>query len=409
MKNILFIETNTTGTGSEAMQLAKEKGFEVHFWTSSFEQYSSMTENHPRKIADECLLIDTYDIHKMKHRIMEEELDYSGILAFDDYHLLPVAALAAEFNLPGHDIDSLEKVRNKGKMREHLTKNGFNLLLQPEYTIVSSIEEVEQLRLQYPCVIKPVDDSGSNGVTFCENKDQLLRALEDEFKRERNERGYRLEKKWLIEEFINGKEYSAEMLYTNLGWKLVSITEKETYGKHLVECGHVTGSIDTPINNLEDKLTEMLKIFGLNFGAAHIEFFIKEDNLYLVEINPRLAGDCIPELVELATGINMVEHVLCQAIGEKEEIGTKKEKYAAIQFALPKSLGEYREINAVEEVEKVNGFIRISINKLPYKSSGIKNSYHRLGYLITKADTKEEAQNTAKNAIDILEWSVISG
>lgn len=410
MKNILFIETNTTGTGSKAMKIAKDKGYKVHFWTSNFDQYNSMQkDDHPSKIADEYLVIDTYDIEKMKREIRENRLFFSGILAFDDYHLLPAAALANEFKLPGHKACSLEIVRNKRKMRDHILNNKFSLIFQPEYNTVSSIQDLDKLQLNFPCVIKPVDDSGSNGVTVCKNEEQLRNSLVTEIKRKTNERGYQLAEEWLIEEFITGKEYSAEMIYTDFNWKLVSVTEKETFGDHSVECGHITGRFDFPFIDLEKKLSKLLELFGLDFGAAHIEFFVVENSIYLVEINPRLAGDCIPELVEIATGINMVEHVVLQAIGERLDIGNKKEKFASIQFALPVSLGVYKEVKGVEKVKDTKGFVRISINKLPYISTGIKSSYHRLGYIITIGDTKEEAQKAAKEAINSLEWSVSNG
>ncbi|PGE96126.1 phosphoribosylglycinamide formyltransferase, partial [Bacillus toyonensis] len=60
MKNILFIETNTTGTGAKAMKIAQKKGYKVHFWTSDIKQYDAIKVNNPLDIADEILTIDTY-------------------------------------------------------------------------------------------------------------------------------------------------------------------------------------------------------------------------------------------------------------------------------------------------------------------------------------------------------------
>ncbi|MDP5274852.1 ATP-grasp domain-containing protein [Chengkuizengella axinellae] len=406
---ILFIETNTTGTGSEAMKIAKEKGYEVHFWTSDFDQYKTMEDNHPQKLADESLVIDTYDVDKMKEFIKKNHLNYSGILAFDDYHLIPAAVLAEHLHLPGHQIPSLEKVRNKRKMRDHIRKNKFKQISQPKYSVVSSMEDIEKMSLKYPCVIKPVDDSGSNGVTICKSEEQLRNSLRKEMKREINERGYQLEKEWLIEELIVGKEFSAEMIFSNSKWNLISITEKETYGSHSVECGHVTGSLNIPVNNLQDKLANLLHLFELDFGSAHIEFFIDENDVYLVEINPRLAGDCIPELVEISTGVNMIEHVVNQSIAIDIGIQNKKRKYASIQFALPLTSGKYVAVKEKRRIKNMAGFIRMSINKLPYHSTNIRSSYNRLGYIITKGDSKEEAQKKAKEAINLLEWSVVNG
>lgn len=74
-----------------------------------------------------------------------------------------------------------------------------------------------------------------------------------------------------------------------------------------------------------------------------------------MEINPRLAGDCIPDLVEMATGVNMVEAVLDQAVGISIQIETQRSKSAAIQFCIPEQLGTYVEIHNVEQAENVTG------------------------------------------------------
>lgn len=407
MKNILFLESNTTGTGAKAMKIAKEKGFKIHFWTSDFKQYYSMGEDNPGNIADEFLIVDTYNVDKMKSIIKEKNFNFSGILAFDDYHLLPTALLADELDLPGHQPYSLEMIRNKRKMRDYIVQNKFNLISQPAYDVVTTLEDINHLKLNFPCVVKPVDDSGSNGVTVCKNKEQLRNALIIEMKREQNERGYQLAREWLIEELIVGNEFSAEMIYHDSKWKLISITEKETFGEHSVECGHVTGAVDFSNINIEEIFSKLLELFELRFGATHIEFFIHNSDLYLVEINPRLAGDCIPELVEIATGVNMIEHILMQSIGKNADISIKNNEYASIQFALPTTSGKYLEVLGFEEASKVEGFVRMVINELPYNSLEIKSSYNRLGYIITKGKTKKEAQEAAKKGIQRLEWRVV--
>jgi biotin carboxylase len=408
MKSLLFLETNSTGTGSKAMKIAKEFGFKVHFWTIGFEQYSSMNEEeHPKNICDEFLVIDTYDVKKMIKIIKDRGLNFSGVLAFDDYHLYSAAAIAKEFSLPGHSLQSLERVRNKGIMREYLSNSQFELILQPKYYIISSLEDLKMKEISFPCIIKPVDDSGSNGVSICANKKQLKKALIEEMKRKVNERGYHLKNEWIVEELLKGNEYSAEMIYSNGKWKLISITEKETFGNHSVECGHVTGLLDFSFDDLEYRISMLLNLFGLDYGAAHVEFFINDEILYLVEINPRLAGDLIPELVEIATGINMVKETVAQSVKEYTCIEHTKMKFAAIQFFLPTRIGKYKSVNKIDELKQIDGFVRISLNQLPYISNGVKSSYDRLGYVITSGETKEKAVNSAKKAINMLEWSVI--
>jgi biotin carboxylase len=407
MKHILFIETNTTGTGAKAMNIAKQKGYKVHFWTSDTTQYDSIKINNPLDIADEILTIDTYDTEKMMLQINNSEYVFNGVLAFDDYHLIPAANIAENLKLPAPNIESLKLVRYKHLMRTYLYYNNKNSLFkQPEFLLVDDHTNVDDISVKFPCVLKPVDDSGSNGVTICYNKNELKVALQDEFKRNKNERGYSLERKWLIEEFIQGPEYSAEMLYTPQGWKLISVTKKDIYGNHAVESGHVTSTNLDPVGNLEESCIQLLSTFNLQFGATHIEFIVKDNKPYLVEVNPRLAGDCIPDLVEMATGIDMVEAVLNQALSESSEIKFTASKYAAIQFCMPDELGNYVEVHNIEAAKKVPGVAKIHTINLPFEVKKVSSSYHRLGYVISEGQSAIEASTSAKSAASLLKYTI---
>lgn len=409
MSNLLFIETNTTGTGSMAMKIAKEYGYRVHFWTSDLKQYSRMTHDHPLVIADVIRTIDTYDIDLMKQTIERENLKFEGILAFDDYHLIPVSMLTRTLALPGHDPDALQKVRFKERMRQHVKNHGITAFDQPHFYVIDENMDVQNLPISFPCVLKPVDDSGSNGVTISMDMKQLSESFSREKNRLTNERGYRLQRRWLVEEYIEGQEYSAELLYTRKGWQLVSVTQKETTGQHAVECGHVTGKGILPVPDLEQRCRDLLDSIGLNYGAAHIEFLVKENRPYLVEVNPRLAGDCIPELVQLATGVNMVEHMVMQAVGRVTEIDYSKNRYAAIRFAIPDRKGVYEGVAGLEHVRSIPQVVRHQWSNFPFKVEDVRSSYDRLGFVITAADSRLEALKAAEKAISSLDWKVSAG
>lgn len=407
MKNILFIETNTTGTGAKAMKIAQKKGYKVHFWTSDIKQYDAIKVNNPLDIADEILTIDTYDVEKMMSKISDENYIFDGVLAFDDYHLIPATQIAQNLQLTATDLHALKLVRYKHLMREYFNKRAQDLLFkQPGFAIVDPDTNRDNIDIKFPCVLKPVDDSGSNGVSICNSEGDLKRALEAEMVRNINERGYSLERKWLIEEFIQGAEYSAEMLHTSEGWKLISVTQKDIYGIHAVESGHVTSKDLSPIKNLEEYCVQLLSEFNLQSGAAHIEFIVKDDDPYLVEINPRLAGDCIPDLVEMATGVDMVEAVLDQAVGMPIHIELQRSKSAAIQFCIPEQLGTYVGVHNVEQAESVTGVAKIHTVNLPFHVEKVSSSYHRLGYVISEGDTPIEASISAKQAVSLIQYTV---
>lgn len=407
VKHILFIETNTTGTGAKAMYIAKEKGYKIHFWTSDSKQYSSIKVDNPLEIADEILTIDTYNIEKMIEELNNTPYKFDGVLAFDDYHLIPAAKVAEHLGQRTYKIDALNLVRFKNLTRQHFKENITKLKFkQPKYTILDPSTNIDSENITFPCVLKPVDDSGSNGVSICRNKKDLEWAFNHEMGREKNERGYILEKKWLVEEYIEGQEYSAEMLFTSEGWKLISVTKKDIYGKHAVECGHVTSNELSPVENLEEYCINLLTIFKLNYGAAHIEFISKENGLYLVEINPRLAGDCIPDLVKIATGVDMIENIVLQAIGENSTVKLTESKAASVQFCIPEQLGTYNEILNIEKAEKVPGVQKIHTVNLPFIVEKVSSSYHRLGYVISEGLSPTDAYVSAKDAVSLLGYKM---
>lgn len=51
---------------------------------------------------------------------------------------------------------------NKGLFRDFLSMNGFNT---PSYSVVKNTSELEGLDIVFPVIVKPVDSSGSKGIT----------------------------------------------------------------------------------------------------------------------------------------------------------------------------------------------------------------------------------------------------
>src|SRR6185503_13955015 len=157
----------------------------------------------------------------------------------------------------------------------------------------------------YPCVLKPSDGTGSVGVHLCNDRAALQDAMSSVRARCRTIRDYDLSRRWLIEEYVEGPEYSAEMICQDRQWHLIGVTKKSlSPPPHFIEIGHVFPAPFEParVEVIRDTCRTWLEAIGLDFGAAHIEFRMTDDGPVLMEINPRLAGGMIPELVRLATG-----------------------------------------------------------------------------------------------------------
>ncbi|WP_304459391.1 ATP-grasp domain-containing protein [Alicyclobacillus sendaiensis] len=408
MKTIAFLETNATGHGIRAIGVAKSLGFKVVFLTQDPDFYSNGPIN-PIKQADEVLITNTYDINEIEQQLVRLGL-VDGIIAFDDYHLLPATEVASRLNLPHPDLEGLWTCRFKHSTRKKLAQGGET---RPRFCVVSGEDNFfGDSPVGYPCVVKPVDDSGSVGVKICNNIGELREALKQLRSREVNLRGYRLSREWLIEEYIDGQEYSAELVWSTGEWHLIGITKKiVSKPPYCVEVGHVFPFHFEPQlhQRVKQKLFSWLQLVGMKGGAAHIEFKVNDEGIFLIEINPRLGGDLITELIRHSLGIDLVEHQLLWSVGEEadhllhysERLGA-----CAIRFVIPSRTGVVKKIKVEPWVLESSRLVDISVTVGPKFVKTVASSYDRLGYVIVYGENACEAEFEAErhsHGIE-LEW-----
>ncbi|MGZ6505444.1 MAG: pyridoxal-5'-phosphate-dependent protein, partial [Tumebacillaceae bacterium] len=159
MKNLLlFVESNTTGTGMLALKKAKSWGLLPVFLCNKPERYLGLEET-----GAQVLVCDTNSLEAVKQTV-EANLNVDelcGIATTSEFYLETVAELTSAYGLPGNPADAMRTARNKSKTRQRLAEVGVR---QPRFAIVKSEADVAAAieGVGLPCVVKPADDSGSN-------------------------------------------------------------------------------------------------------------------------------------------------------------------------------------------------------------------------------------------------------
>lgn len=402
MKYIYFIESNSAGNGVKAIEYAKSKGYRTYFLTSMPDKYTNMIKN-PMNIADKYKIIDTNDIITLLHFF--EDKDPLAILAFDDFHIIQAAVVGEYKNLIVPSITGLLNTRFKDKTREKLKETKHNI----DYRVYNSYEE-DNLEVNFPCVIKPVDESGSVGVQICRDKSELESSLHDVKKFSVNISGYKYVKKFLIEEYIEGQEYSAELVWDNdhSNWVLLGFTKKVLSPPPFrVEIGHLhpfhfSHDLSEKIKN---SIKEWLSLVQISKCVVHVEFKLVRGSVKLIEINPRPAGDLINNLVELSTGKSLSAYYVDLVTGESQDnkviINNTKTYY--IHFILPPKTGVINQV--IIPSDKFNtSLIEYYVKEGPIKVDGLKNSDDRIGYVIVSGNSEQEAIKNAELFIENLQF-----
>ncbi len=393
MKKLLFIEANTTGTGMIAIQKTKELNLEPVFLTSNPQLYTDLA-----KQDCEVIICDTNNVLKIIETIDSnfKEDEIKGITTTSDFYINTVSLLIENYNLYGNPSDVTRISRNKAAVRELLRES--SILYQPSYYVIKSLEELTKIKkkIDFPCIVKPVDDSGSNGVLKCDNFETLNGHIQILFSIKTNARNQKKENLILIEEFVEGDEYSVETFSYKGHHQLIGITSKTvSESPYFVEKGHVYPAYDIQSKKVSDAVMEILTLIKWETGPAHIEIKIKDNKVFLVEFNGRLAGGMIPILINHAQGLDLLTEQLKAAVGIEPNLKSSINKFAGIHFLTADKSGTITCVIGLDSIKNISNIKEIKCTVKPgEKVKQTTNATGRFGHIIMSNPDYSELMKT---------------
>lgn len=302
------MEKNLAIIGASYLQLplilrAKEMGYRTHVfaWAAGDVGETAADVFHPISIIE-------------KDRILEacREIGICGICSIaSDLAVIAVNYVAAALGLPGNSLESTLRCTNKHAMRRAFEAGGDP---SPCSLQVDGETDLSALELSWPVIVKPTDRSGSRGIRKVERREDLAEAV-------RAALDQSLEKKALVEEFAEGKEFSVEYISFRGKHSFLAVTEKFTTGApHFIETGHREPA-DLPeetVREIRRVVEHALDTLGVENGASHSEVKIDDaGRIRIIEIGARMGGDCIgSDLVLHSTGMDFVGMVIRVACGQ---------------------------------------------------------------------------------------------
>lgn len=305
-----------------------------------------------------------------------KKLKIDAILSISsDVAVTTVNYIAHKLGLIGNSIECSQLSTNKVLMRNKFYRSGIRI---PAYIKMDSLDSLnETSNLQFPLIVKPVDRSGSKGITVVHNEKKLKKAV-----------SYALKESFvscaIVEEFIIGEEISVESISNNGNHEIITFTDKITSGfPHYVELEHHQPSkfLNSKIKNLIKNIVyKGLNSLNIEFGASHSELIItKENKIYLTEIGARMGGDFIgSNLVYLSTGYDYLKSVINLSLRLEPLKMTNQNYYSGIYFYT-----EQRRF-VQEYIEGKNDSI-IQFELFELTKTKLKQSSDRSGYFIYKS------------------------
>lgn len=330
-----------------------------------------------KDVADEFYSISIVEKEEILKICKSKQIDGICTIA-SDVAAPTVAYVANAMELVGNAYESAVTANNKGLMRNAFAQHSIPC---PWFKEISSITDLADITLNFPLIVKPVDRSGSLGVTRVENIDQLRNAIDCAINNSFSKRA-------MVEQFVEGREISVEFISYNGVHYPLQITDKVTTGApHFVELEHHQPS--TLPSDIKDRIYSITKnainSLGLTNGATHTEFKITPNgDIFIIESGGRMGGDFIgSDLVQLSTGYDFLKGVIDVALGQFTEPALTENKCSGVYFLCKET--EYLLPIFTKAMQMPE------IKKFEISSQYLKNvtcSADRCGYMIYQSDKK---------------------
>jgi biotin carboxylase len=239
--------------------------------------------------------------------------------------------------------------------------------------------------------VKPLDGSGSVGVRACADADEVRDHAAGLFAGGGAA---------LVEQMIAGDEFSVEVF----SGRVIGITRKHL-GRppFFVEAGHdyPAAVADDVAAALTDSVVRGTGLLGLGWGPLHWELRMRDGRAYPMEVNPRLAGGFIPELVRHAQGIDLIRETLRLVVGRTPGLEAMRHEHASIRFLFAPHAGRLAEVQGRSAALSLPHVMDVAMYRRVGDELAIEGDFRdRIGHVVSCAERAEAACAAAERARD---------
>ena len=299
-----------------------------------------------------------------------------------------MARLAAELGCIFNSPEVTERSTDKWLMKQAFMVAGVPCA---EGIMISRSDDLAERikgRPGFPVIIKPRDAYSSRGVFRCSSAEEVLARAEVS-------RSFSTNGDILVEEFIEGSEYSIEAITFRGETSIIQFTEKFiTPYPRTVETGHLQPAnlTDSERESIATAVIGALNALGIENSASHTEVKLTGSGPVVIETGARLGGDFIASyLTKASTGVSMDRAAIQVSLGISPDVERKREAFSMISFPeLPEGKRVVR-VNDTADLEAMPGVVFARLFVKPGDViPAISHSGQRAGCIIAEGRSRAE-------------------
>jgi biotin carboxylase len=397
-------------------EAAKKLGIELVYVTDRCHQLEDPWGDRALPVKFESPEIAAHDVME---RTRGTQID--GILAIGDRPVVAAAFTARGIGITYNHPLAVEACRNKLRMREIFRDAGMRTPWFRKVP-VHPTPEPALLGITYPCVLKPLSLSASQGVIRANNREEFLNAAlrirkllqspDLQAAREPNR------EHMIVEGYIPGEEVAVEGLLTNGALRVLAIFDKPDplTGPYFEETIYVTPSRHSSSRQaeIESCMRSAVVAMGLSHGPVHAEFRVHENGVWPLEVAPRPIGGLCARALQFGTPAEVarigLEELLLRHAAEIPVDELQRETFASGVMMIPvPRAGIYEAVGGLDAARAVSGVEDILITAREHDAIATwpeGSSY--LGFIFARAEKAEHVEKSLRSAHASLEFKIRS-
>lgn len=337
-----------------------------------------------------------------------------AIISVDDGATFIAARASQSLGLPHNAPDAAHAARNKFMMRERLAVAG---VPSPRHQLFRTDDDPADLAdaIAYPCVVKPLMLSGSQGVIRANNPTEFVAAFHCTraiVLATGGEPGLNRKGHVLVEDYIEGFEVALEGILAQGRLTLLALFDKPDplVGPYFEETIYVTPSRLAPKtqNDILDCTARACAALGLREGPIHAELRVNEAGAWIVEVAGRSIGGLCSKILRFGTEeMSLEELIIRRAMGM--EVGTLQREGRAggvMMIPIPHA-GILKRVEGLEDAQAVPGIEEIDITiQLNHPVTPLPEGASYLGFIFARGERPEDVEAALREAHRRLKFTI---
>lgn len=311
---------------------------------------------------------ESYEVEVMNLDLLIEkakELNLDGILVGVADILVPsYYKVCKALNFPCYATQmSLEVLTTKNGFRDKCEASGIGVI--PYYPINKELSNIEDLKIQYPVLVKPVDNGAGVGMNISTNKIELLQHISIALSNSKR-------KEFIVERYMDCEDMLVYYTISNGEAYLSAAADRYTTKSQAVgspvcvAARYPSKHLNRYMESVNKNVQNMISSIGIRDGVLNIQFFVDKNNFYAYDPGFRLQGEAPHLYLNKILGFDnrkmLINFALTSSDGEPELAKKNdpyfKQKYGCTLWILLK-VGVIGDISGLDSIREIPNIFQI--------------------------------------------------